>query len=232
VPRREKYAPKHRSAPPEPALKKGLRKTAVYSGVAVAATGVAVGSGLALDQPTLAAGGSASLASSSLNRPATQVHHDGLRVDASARISRSGVRGRLDTTSRSAERPPLDPTKTATLDQESGGQVTHTEDLTSQDPRAIAQALLPQFGFSASEFTCLDELYTKESGWNVHADNPASDAYGIPQALPGSKRASAGADWANDAATQIKWGLEYIRRSYGTPCGALNAWQSRSPHWY
>jgi len=88
---------------------------------------------------------------------------------------------------------------------------------TAPSATLIARALLPQFGFSSSEFTCLDELYTRESGWDVHADNPTSDAYGIPQALPGSKMASAGSDWMNDAATQIRWGLEYIRGSYGTP---------------
>jgi len=231
VPRREKYVPRHRNAPTEPALKKGIRKTVVFSGVAVAATGVAVSSGIALDQPSLAAGASTSLASSSLNRSAKPLHHPDQHSQApAARISGPELRGQLDTTSRSAERPPLDPTKTATLDQESGGQVTHTEDLTSQDPREIARALLPQFGFSASEFTCLDELYTKESGWNVHADNPTSDAYGIPQALPGSKMASAGADWVNDAATQIRWGLEYIRSSYGTPCAAWG--HEMAYNWY
>jgi hypothetical protein len=234
VPRREKYVPKHRNAPAEPALKKGLRKTVVFSGVAVAATGVAVGSGIALDQPSVAAGTSASLASASLSRSDASVRHQpDHQPDASASTSISSLtalRARLDTTSRSAPRPPLDPTKTATLDQESGGQVTHTEDLSSQDPRDIARALLPQYGFSESEFTCLDELYTKESGWNVHADNPTSDAYGIPQALPGSKMASAGADWANDAATQIKWGLEYIRSSYGTPCGAWS--HELAYNWY
>ena len=75
-------------------------------------------------------------------------------------------------------------------------------------------------GFSTSDFSCIDQIWTQESGWNVHADNPSSGAYGIPQALPGSKMASAGADWQNDAATQIKWGLGYIKASYGTPCNA------------
>ena len=59
-----------------------------------------------------------------------------------------------------------------------------------------------------------------ESGWNVYASNPTSGAYGIPQALPGSKMASAGADWQTDAATQIRWGLGYIQSTYGSPCGA------------
>ena len=86
--------------------------------------------------------------------------------------------------------------KKAALNQQSGGQVTETEDLTSQDPRTIARAMLSDFGFGSDQFSCLDSLYTGESGWNVHADNPSSSAYGIPQALPGSKMASAGSDWA------------------------------------
>ena len=224
MPRREKYAPRHRDAPSTPGLKQGLRKTVAFSGIAGAATGVAVGTGIVLEHPTPAAG-AASLASAPFTkapdpaRPSVDRSPAGPSTDqASARLSlRTGT---VDRTSRSAARPPLDPSKAATLDQASGGQVTHTEDLSSQDPRDIARALLPQFGFSESEFSCLDELYTRESGWDVHADNPTSDAYGIPQALPGSKMATAGSDWVNDAATQIRWGLEYIRGSYGTPCAA------------
>jgi hypothetical protein len=239
VPRREKYAPKHRDARPEPALKKGIRKSVVYSGVAVAATGVAVTSGIALDQATPAAGASASLAAAQLSQnspsqsdtghPVTGLPSAGTGVQPlPASESRRG--DAATTTSRSGSRPPLDPTKEVTLSQQSGGQVTRTADLTSQDPRDIARALLPQYGFSESEFSCLDALYMKESGWDVHADNPTSDAYGIPQALPGTKMATAGPDWANDAATQIRWGLEYIRSSYGTPCGAWD--HEMAYNWY
>jgi hypothetical protein len=120
--------------------------------------------------------------------------------------------------------------KKSALNQESGGQVTQTEDLTSQDPRAIARALLPEFGFGSDQFSCLDSLYMSESGWDVHADNPSSSAYGIPQALPGSKMSVAGSDWAHSAVTQIRWGLGYIKASYGTPCGA---WSFKQGHnWY
>jgi len=240
VPRREKYVPKHRDARSEPALKKGLRKTVIYSGVAVAATGVAVGSGVALEQTAPAAGASASLAAAPLARNSAATSSAGhprqsitglpAAGDPSSAASNHRPGADLTRISRSASRPPLDPTKAATLSQQSGGQVTHTADLTSQDPRDIARALLPQFGFSESEFSCLDALYMKESGWDVHADNPTSDAYGIPQALPGSKMASAGADWANDAATQIRWGLDYIRSSYGTPCGAWD--HEMAYNWY
>ena len=80
--------------------------------------------------------------------------------------------------------------------------------------------MLGSYGWSSSQFSCLDSLWNQESGWNVFASNPTSGAYGIPQALPGSKMASAGPDWQSDAATQIRWGLGYIQGLYGSPCGA------------
>ena len=82
----------------------------------------------------------------------------------------------------------------------------------------------------SSQFSCLDRLWTKESGWRTTADNPSSSAYGIPQALPGSKMASAGSDWRTNPATQIAWGLSYIAGSYGTPCAAWA--HSQSHNWY
>jgi hypothetical protein len=89
----------------------------------------------------------------------------------------------------------------------------------SGSSQEIAQQLLSQFGW-AGQFSCLDSLWERESGWNVSADNPSSGAYGIPQALPGSKMSSAGSDWQTDPATQIRWGLSYIGATYGSPCGA------------
>jgi hypothetical protein len=89
----------------------------------------------------------------------------------------------------------------------------------SGSPQQIAEAMLGSFGWSSSQFSCLDPLWAQESGWSVTAANP-DGAYGIPQALPGSKMASAGPDWQTDAATQIRWGLEYIQATYGSPCGA------------
>jgi hypothetical protein len=90
----------------------------------------------------------------------------------------------------------------------------------SGSPEQIAEQMLSQFGWSASQFSCLQPLWQQESGWNVTAENPSSGAYGIPQALPGSEMASAGADWQSDATTQIRWGLTYIQGRYGSPCGA------------
>ena len=90
----------------------------------------------------------------------------------------------------------------------------------SGSPQQIAMGMLGLLRLSSSQFSCLDSLWNEESGWNVYASNPTSGAYGIPQALPGSKMASAGPDWQSDAATQIRWGLGYIQALYGSPCGA------------
>jgi len=89
----------------------------------------------------------------------------------------------------------------------------------SGSPQQIAMGMLGSYGWSSSQFSCLDSLWNQESGWDVTSSNPSSGAYGIPQALPGSKMASAGADWQTDAATQIRWGLSYIQSTYGSPCG-------------
>jgi hypothetical protein len=83
---------------------------------------------------------------------------------------------------------------------------------------------------STAQFSCLVKLWEKESGWNHLARNRYSGAHGIPQALPGSKMASAGPNWRTNPETQIKWGLGYIKGRYGTPCGAWNAFLRKG--WY
>jgi hypothetical protein len=89
--------------------------------------------------------------------------------------------------------------------------------------QSIGYNMLPQFGFNqTTQWTCLLDLWNRESGWLYDAENPSSGAYGIPQALPGDKMASAGADWLTNPATQIKWGLGYISQVYGTPCNAYD----------
>jgi resuscitation-promoting factor RpfB len=85
--------------------------------------------------------------------------------------------------------------------------------------QSIAYNMLSSFGFSTSQFSCLQDLWQRESGWSYDAENP-SGAYGIPQSLPASKMASAGSDYLTNPATQIKWGLGYIQSVYGTPCAA------------
>ncbi|MBZ4488399.1 lytic transglycosylase domain-containing protein [Microbacterium sp. cx-55] len=96
--------------------------------------------------------------------------------------------------------------------------------------QATARGMLAGYGWGDDQFGCLVSLWNKESGWNYRASNGGSGAYGIPQALPGSKMASAGADWQTNAATQIAWGLGYISGRYGSPCGAWS--HSQSVGWY
>ncbi len=99
------------------------------------------------------------------------------------------------------------------------------------DARGIARSMMAErYGWGAGEFSCLSSLWERESGWNVHAANASSGAYGIPQSLPGSKMATYGADWRDNPVTQIQWGLAYIKGSYGTPCGAWSAFRSKG--WY
>jgi len=98
------------------------------------------------------------------------------------------------------------------------------------DTRSAGRELAAQRGWTGGQFSCLERLWTKESGWKHTADNPTSSAYGIPQALPGKKMASAGEDWETNPLTQITWGLGYIEQVYGTPCAAWA--HSRATNWY
>lgn len=87
-------------------------------------------------------------------------------------------------------------------------------------PRTAARTMMTTRGYSKAQQNCVIRLWDKESNWRWWADNPSSSAYGIPQALPGSKMASAGRDWRTNPVTQIKWGLKYIKDRYGKPCAA------------
>lgn len=100
--------------------------------------------------------------------------------------------------------------------------------------KQFAKSQLHYFGWGQGEFPSLERLWEGESGWRWDAKNPSSGAYGIPQALPASKMASAGPDWKTNPATQILWGLRYIkdRGDYGSPSAAYSKWLARSPHWY
>ncbi|UYQ64147.1 lytic transglycosylase domain-containing protein [Streptomyces peucetius] len=91
--------------------------------------------------------------------------------------------------------------------------------------QAMARQMVP-----ADQFQCFSNIVDHESSWNYRAQNPSSGAYGLVQALPGSKMSSAGADWQTNPATQIKWGLNYMDSRYGSPCGAWSFWQAN--HWY
>lgn len=95
---------------------------------------------------------------------------------------------------------------------------------------AAREIAADEFGWGDDQFGCLSNLWTKESGWNYQASNASSHAYGIPQALPGSKMTSISDDWQTNPLTQIRWGLTYIQGSYGTPCAAWG--HSQAMNWY
>ena len=217
-----KHVPKHRSAPARHTLAKAPRKafrtTVLLSSVAVAATGATIAGGVLNSDPAAVTNAAADAGAGSGAGTTTS---DPTAADLGERepvVSRSDTRDRPD------------PAKAAALRADAGGAMTRTEDLSESDPRDIARALLAEFGFGPEQFGCLDSLYSRESGWRVDADNPNSSAYGIPQALPGSKMASAGADWATNPVTQIRWGLGYIEDRYGSPCGAWA--HSQATGWY
>jgi hypothetical protein len=99
------------------------------------------------------------------------------------------------------------------------------------DPKEIARQILNnKFGYGSSQFDCFNNIIMRESMWRVNATNPSSGAYGIPQALPGSKMASEGSDWRTNPGTQIIWGIKYMKDRYGSPCAA---WSFKSANgWY
>lgn len=92
------------------------------------------------------------------------------------------------------------------------------------------QMAADMYGWTGDQWSCLDNLWQRESGWRTTAGNKSSGAYGIPQALPGDKMAKYGADWRTNPATQIEWGLAYVKGRYGTPCGAWSHFLDK--HWY
>jgi hypothetical protein len=97
-------------------------------------------------------------------------------------------------------------------------------------PQQVARKMLRSFGWTEGQFRYLNLLWEAESSWDVSAENPSTGAYGIPQAVPGAKMASAGPDWQTDAATQISWGLGYIKAAYGSP---RIAWEHEVTYgWY
>jgi hypothetical protein len=104
-------------------------------------------------------------------------------------------------------------------------RATITKNFSPGSVQALAQSIV-----GASQFQCFSNIVSRESGWDYTATNAGSGAYGLVQALPGDKMASAGADWRTNPATQIKWGLSYMNSRYGSPCGAWSFWQSHS--WY
>ncbi|GGF54204.1 hypothetical protein GCM10011519_30140 [Marmoricola endophyticus] len=212
-------APKHRAERDHTVLRAGVRTTLVTGGVAAVATGVTVGGGVMSAQ--LSAGSAA-------------VAGDFAPTSASAKTTLDAqevlARGAAVTRSADDRRAEADRIKQRELGDAKAVATTGTQKIDQSDPKDLARALLPEFGMTSADFQCVDNIWSQESGWNTHADNPSSSAYGIPQALPGSKMASAGPDWENNAETQIRWGLGYIQSRYGSAC---SAWGFKQSHgWY
>ncbi len=212
---RQKHVPQHRKSRSSSLARSAprivVRNAALLSTAAVAATGVAVANGV-----TTGSVASSSQLGASLGQSGGQQLTQAELADRSAIVSRSDSRDRTDAG------------KEAALAQEQGGVVTRTEAISEADPRDIGLALLPEYGFSVDEFSCLDSLYVSESNWRVDADNPTSSAYGIPQAL--TSMHDLPADYYTSAEAQIRWGLEYIQDAYGSPCSAWSFKQSNG--WY
>jgi hypothetical protein len=130
-------------------------------------------------------------------------------------------------------KPTPTPTPSTSEDTSSSSSSSWAPPFITPDPgtaQAIAYEMVVGRGWGDDQFACLVALWNRESGWRVNAYNSGSGAYGIPQALPGNKMASAGGDWETNPATQIAWGLGYIGGRYGDPCGAWG--HSESVGWY
>ncbi|KRE93471.1 hypothetical protein ASG76_13510 [Nocardioides sp. Soil774] len=220
MPKSDRYVPTHRAPGKHKAARaprRALRTGLVLTGLAAAATGVSVTGGVVGNDSVTLAPAAADVA---VTTPAAARDESPAASEAvQRRTQRSEV-------SRSARR--TDATKATALAMSAGSAVTKSQKLSEGDPRDIARALLPAYGFSSDQFSCLDSLYVSESDWRIDADNPSSSAYGIPQALTELHDMPAG--YMTSAEVQIRWGLDYIRDAYGTPC---SAWSFKQGHgWY
>ena len=215
-----KYVPTHRAPGKHKAARgprRALRTGVALTGLAAAVTGVSVVGGMSSTDAGLTPA-AADVAPTTASAPVDS-------GDAATTGDVLAERAKRQVASRSSRR---DATKATALTMSAGPVVTKSQTLSAGDPRDIARALLPVYGYSSDQFSCLDSLYMSESGWRVDADNPSSSAYGIPQAL--TQLHDLPADYMTSAESQIRWGLEYIQDTYGSPCGA---WSFKAGHgWY
>lgn len=236
---RGRHAPRH--AAPNASRNKGvgaaLRRPAVSGSLALAivATGAASVSAQERFQVQPAAFTLSSTAQTQVDESQVAAADDQVRLAtdrAGANAQRSLVLAAAEEAARAAA------AEEARLRQEEADRVAREAERQSMldnaraNPQGAARSLMAEFGFADSQWSCLNNLVTGESTWNYKAKNSSSGAYGLFQSLPASKMSTVADDWADNPVTQIRWGLQYIKNSYGTPCGAWSAWQSRSPHWY
>lgn len=157
----------------------------------------------------------------------TMLAHQAAAKTAAARKARAVLTAKQAAARRAAQAAARQAAQSA---QSSSQTASATVPAASGSAQTIAKEMLASFGWPAGQFSCLEPLWAHESGWSVTASNPSTGAYGIPQALPGSRMASAGPSWRTDAATQIKWGLGYIKDTYGSPCAAES--HEQADGWY
>ncbi|NUR02599.1 MAG: transglycosylase SLT domain-containing protein [Streptomyces sp.] len=189
------------------------------------AEATAAGSTLLADLP---AGQQAQVQTASLTQ---QADAQGVQADASARkdaeeaarraAARTAVAKREAAQKAVAEKAAKEQTETKAATGHSSPVVLAKSSYTVAEIQAIARQIVP-----GGQFQCFSNIVDRESGWNMQALNASSGAYGLMQALPGSKYASAGSDWQTNPATQIKWGLNYMNGTYGSPCQAWAFWQT------
>ncbi|SEF80126.1 Transglycosylase SLT domain-containing protein [Actinacidiphila yanglinensis] len=222
-----------------------VRGLAVASATAVTTVGAVVGvasgadqgSGTA-EQPVEAAGTTTLLADIPAGQQVQQaslteqVQAQSDAADASARQSAEQA-ARVQAAKDAAKKKKADDAaaaKAAQIKAESGtGDASATFSIQASYTTAQVQAMAKEI-VGSGQYMCFSNIVTRESGWNYTATNASSGAYGLVQALPGSKMASAGADWQTNPATQIKWGLNYMNSRYGSPCDAWQFWQVN--HYY
>ncbi|MER6420056.1 transglycosylase SLT domain-containing protein [Streptomyces sp. NPDC001137] len=184
------------------------------------AEATAVGSTLLADIP---AGQQAQVQTASLTQ---QADAQAVQADASARqdaeqTARRAAAATAVAKKEAAEKAAKERTEAKAAADHSSAVVPTKSSYTVAEIQAIARQIVP-----SGQFQCFSNIVDRESGWNMQALNASSGAYGLMQALPGKKYASAGSDWQTNPATQIKWGLNYMNSVYGSPCQAWAFWQT------
>ncbi len=193
-------------------------KIAVTAASCTAVTGAIIGA--------IAAGASSANAATA---PAAHVVHNAVHAAAHTSATPSTSASATPSAAPTSAKPSAPATTKAaapaTTKPAPAPAITKVDPYAGLSPYQIAERIVP-----SGEFGCFDWIVTRESGWSVTATNPSSGAYGLGQALPGDKMASEGADWRTNPVTQIKWTLNYMDQSYGSPCSAQSFWQAHN--WY
>ncbi|HEY8472177.1 MAG TPA: lytic transglycosylase domain-containing protein [Natronosporangium sp.] len=197
-----------------------------------AAGAVVVGAAFGIVGGTLTSGGGNQTAGPPTNASLDQALQERAELAASRGFARAAVAPATSVSVSLAQAPQASPPPEVSSGGGSGvplPEIPESCEVYSGN-QAIACAMLGDYGWGIEEMPALVALWDHESGWNEYAQNPSSGAYGIPQALPGSKMASCGDDWETNPATQICWGLGYIQSRYGSPTAAYDFWLANG--WY